>query len=316
MRLAHAFAFILALLGGLLVPRLAEPHGISKSYADWTIEGAKVQARIAFAAHDLVRAIEGLDRDGDGALSAAELAARAAGLPQEVAAGLIVRSGAADDRRCKGTGGVARGRSDPVEEVQVVVRFACEALVSELSVQARLLPALEPPHVSVATFAGRGLDATHVFNAQSPRVRLTIEPPPLTTRLRAAVLRWVAPTTLSLLLTLALLARRRGRLARAGLFAAAAAAGAYLAPHVAAGYAQLALLLWGVLELTVFRRSESGFALSRRAAWALLAGAATGWGMAHGLTVDVAAGVVLTAGLAVLPWLLTGLAAASSPRPA
>lgn len=200
----------LALLSVLGPTSAARAHGTSKSYADWRIEGRRVVGRIVFAAHDVVGARPGLDADQDGALSAAELAEHAAGLSSTLAAGASVTSG---EGPCPRTDASLRGVGDPVEEIQLGVAFECPALVVSARVRARLLPELEPPHVSVATFEGRGLLATHVFTAVDPQVDLQLEPPPLLERLAASPVFFGAAGALFALaaLGLALAWRRRAR---------------------------------------------------------------------------------------------------------
>ena len=216
-------------------PGAALAHGTSKSFADWTIDDRVAELSLGIAAHDLIAAVEGLDADADRALSAGELDDRAEEIGRRVASALEVSSGEASFRACRpdrrlDVKGVPDGRT--IEEVQIHGTWVCDGPIRRIRVRADLLPELEPPHVSVATFTAGDETAQHIFSALRPESVVAFAEPTLSRRLIAALKAglkatwWPAP----LLFCLALVLSRRGRdfSKVAGIFLLAHAVFAYL----------------------------------------------------------------------------------------
>ena len=281
-------------LAGLLT-LLAAPaagHGTSKSYAEVRVAGRGVQVRVSFAVHDLAAATPGLDADGDGRVMPAELEAAAEDLGRRLAGELTVTAGAErPEAPCPPGPAETRGLGSPVEEVQAELQYTCPTRVGAVRFAARFLPELEPPHLSVATFVGPGVDATHVFSVDAPETTLRFEAPSLSAELAIGARRvlqgLLTPAAALMLLAVAFAGRRGGPLL-VGLFAvgAAAAAGApgldeLRAAQVLGLLAGAALCAWSTPQWA-------------RAPWALAVGALTGWGVAAGLA-DAEAPVRLAA---------------------
>jgi len=164
-----------------------------------------------------------------------------------------------------------------VEEIQLTVAFVCDAALEHVTVRALYLPQLEPPHTSVATFSGPGLDATHVFSSTDPQVELHIQRPPLATQMsRAAqdvmqrVLRARAAMLLLALLVLTL-AGPRWRLA-------------LLMAVMATGVSGMAMPVFLPLCAAALLAASAALLAMRagalpRALWAATAGLAFGWGL-------------------------------------
>lgn len=271
--------WLVLVLGLSLGAQKAQAHGSSKSFAEWQIQGRRVQARVAFAAHDVTAAHEGLDANADGALSAVELAQGAPELATYFASQAVVQAQGLPP--CRAEPPQITGLSDPVEEIQVRLSFVCSQAPQTLTVRTRLLPELEPPHTSVATFSGPGLDATHVFSASDPLVVLHLEVPALSAQLGAAalgVLRALSrPRPVLLLAALLFMGLGRRRLGPALLMGGAAMALASVPSPSALPLIGAGLVAWGAFE--VYRQKPRA---RLEAVWAGLAGAAFGWGAGAG----------------------------------
>ncbi len=264
----------------MLIPAWAGAHGTSKSFSDWSFEGGQLSGRIAFAPHDVSAAYQGLDADGDGALSAQELAQQAPKVAAYIAEQVIVHSGdQAAGTLCTGKSADLQGLSDPVEEIQVNLSFVCSGRVGALRIRARFLPELEPPHTSVATFVGPGLDATHVFTSTDPQVDLRLEVPSLAASLadgaQQTLQGLLALRPLLLLLALAWLGLGPKGWLLAGAFAVSGVAVAGQPSQVFVPWLGVAAGLWAAVE--VWARKDMP---ATQVAWAVLAGLATGWGLA------------------------------------
>lgn len=271
----------LALVAGLLLlPGAVHAHGTSKSFSDWSFQDGQLQGRIAFGAHDLTAAYKGLDANDDGALSAQELVIQAADVAIYIAEQVEVHGGVqAADSPCRSVGAALQGLSDPVEEIQVTLKFACVGRVGAVRVRARLLPELEPPHTSVATFVGPGLDATHVFTATDPQVDLRMELPTLAEALAVGAEQTlragIGLRALLLLLILAWLGTGRMGWAFGAVFSVAAVTAAGLSVSTLTPWLGLLAAAWGAFEVWAPHKRPVTKGL-----WAVLAGAAGGWGLA------------------------------------
>jgi hypothetical protein len=162
------------------VPSLAFAHGTSKSYADWVIEGSRAELRISFAPHDFAASIPGLDADSDQKVTAAELKSKEREILASVLDSTKLAIGATRTSTlasCEPERERLTAIGDPVEELQVAATYTCPAIVGFLELRSRYLPALEPPHVSVATITAGAITAQHIFGGDPSRLALELEPP-------------------------------------------------------------------------------------------------------------------------------------------
>lgn len=199
----------------LLVPSVAAAHGVSKSYADWTIDGDRASVRVSFAAHDVLAAVAGLDANADKAVSAAELDAMRDAIAKRIVRHTEIRAGRdSADTSCSAEElPIVRGIGDPVEEIQVTASFACASGIGALSVRSTYLPELEPPHATLATFSSGSNAAQHVFTPDTPPLELTFDVKPLADELFDALMAGLKAnlTWAPMLFCLGLLLSRRGR---------------------------------------------------------------------------------------------------------
>lgn len=274
----RALAWAALLLG---VAPSASGHGTSKSYAELRVSGRVVEARVSFAAHDLAAATPGLDADGDGRVTAQELEDATAALGPHLSAQLAVVAGVErPERPCAPEPAEVRGLGSPVEEVQAELRYRCPTRVGALTLIGRFLPELEPPHLSVATVVGPGVEATHVFSVDAPELTLRFEVPSLGAELGAAARRVVqgllTPAAVLLVLALAFAGGEGGATAVL-LFGLGCAAAAGLPAFAGLAWARAVAI--GLGAGLCVRPAPAVL----RAGWGLAAGVLVGWGAAAGL---------------------------------
>lgn len=206
---------ILALSGAALtISASAQAHGTSKSYADWRIEGAQASVQVNFAAHDVAGAIPGLDANGDRKITPKELGASAKKIKEATLGQVRLQAGETPAQRAACAPETVRleGLTDAagtVTEVQLSGRFACASRIGAFRLRGQYLPALEPAHLSVATFSGPSLTAQHVFSKAEPEFSMTLELVPLSTELRAGALEGARASWLLMLVLGLLIARAR-----------------------------------------------------------------------------------------------------------
>lgn len=165
----------------------AEAHGRSQSFAEGRLHDGRFELTVRLEAHDLVPEIAGLDADRDGAVSAAELAAAAPRVGEAIRGGVrLTPAGAAD---CPVEAPRVQGTGAPVEEVRVDLTVRCPSAFETAHLRVALLDGLDPPHVTMATFSGDGLDGSHVFTVTAPTAVLQVPRPPIGLR---DVLPWAA----------------------------------------------------------------------------------------------------------------------------
>ena len=133
-----------------LLPSPAWCHGTSQSFMEARVRDQRIEVTVRFDAHDVV---------GSPSVSSD----MQVNLPNGVHC-------TADPQRVASVG-------EPAEEFRVDVTFRCPQIIRDFEVVAQLLPELEPPHVTMATFSGLGLDTTHVFAVTSSSVRLRVRAP-------------------------------------------------------------------------------------------------------------------------------------------
>ncbi|MDC0721327.1 HupE/UreJ family protein [Nannocystis bainbridge] len=122
-----------------MVPRTAEAHQVGLSRGVYTVDGEAVAAELTFARGELRGLAPGLDGDGDGTLTEAELAGASAALgPVAAALGL-----AADGEACAGA--PVRAWLTEEDGATVAISFDCPA----------------PPRTLTLTWSFAGLAAGH-----------------------------------------------------------------------------------------------------------------------------------------------------------
>lgn len=156
------------------------PHPDSLSSSELVIRGRDAELTLRCQVLSLLEVVEGLDADGDGALGAAELAARRADVLGYVAGHYRLRTGSERDlsggSELAATGLSAElagaDASDPRGEVDVRVRYAAPQEIRDLLIEMRLFLETSPQHFDVATLVWPdGTRETHVLRASSPIVR-------------------------------------------------------------------------------------------------------------------------------------------------
>ncbi|MGE3293793.1 MAG: HupE/UreJ family protein [Geminicoccaceae bacterium] len=157
------------LLLGLAGPALA--HKASDGFLELTLAGAEIDGRIDLALRDVEQAI-GLDADGDGAITWAELEARQADIAAYVAARLDL---AADGAPCPVRPGalLVDHHSDGAYAV-LRLAAACPAPPHRLAIGYHLLFDLDPLHRGLVQVSdGTGVH-TAVLAPDAPELRLSV----------------------------------------------------------------------------------------------------------------------------------------------
>lgn len=129
----------------LLAPRPAAAHEVGLSRGVYTPSGPAVDAALTFARGELLALAPALDRDGDGALDDADLAAGRPLLQARVVDRLAL---AADDRPCAGE--ALRAALTEEDGALVVARYTCPAAPRTLTLRLDLLGDLAPGHRHLA----------------------------------------------------------------------------------------------------------------------------------------------------------------------
>jgi hydrogenase/urease accessory protein HupE len=149
-------------------PALAHTVGLSRG--EYLVSGAGLRAEIVLARGELKDALPGLDADGDGAVSGAELAVAPAALGA-VARGLEVRSAAGP---CAGS---LEGAS-LLEEDGLAVRsvYKCDGAARPAAVRMALLSSLSLGHRHLATATAGGETVQAVLHEAQPEFALAPGP--------------------------------------------------------------------------------------------------------------------------------------------
>src|SRR4029453_17126570 len=139
---------LVALLASQARPVAAHTVGVSRG--DYRVSGNEIAAELTFARPELESAVPGLDENGDGVLTAAEILAGQPRLAGLLAHGLEVRSGS---RSCEG----GFEGADLPEQDGLAVRAAYRcATGGALSVRLGLLASLSLGHRHIATATTKG----------------------------------------------------------------------------------------------------------------------------------------------------------------
>jgi hydrogenase/urease accessory protein HupE len=159
----------------------AEAHALGISKGDYAIRGPDVAFEMAFARSELAVAFPRLDADGDGALSAAELAGDRASFEALVLDGVVVH---ADDTRCPAS--LATVVATERDGVVLSGLFKCTGAgpAPAVSIELPVLEQLTQGHRHIARLTRGGVSADDVLFAGHARLVLAgaaasdVAPPP------------------------------------------------------------------------------------------------------------------------------------------
>jgi hypothetical protein len=125
----------------------AYAHMMGLSRSDLTPEGSAIHARIVIRADEAANAVSGLDGNGDGVLSDAELSRARPALQAAFVDALQIES---DGSRCRGA--LEDVAPDPPDGLRLDVAYACSGPPPKLHVHFGFLERLASGHRHVATF--------------------------------------------------------------------------------------------------------------------------------------------------------------------
>jgi hypothetical protein len=142
-RAAVAATLLVALLVGT---RSASAHVIGVSRGDYTPEGERVRAEIVLRADEAALAVPGLDADGDGRVTAEEVARSRPALKAAFLDALVVT---ADGERCSGA--LDEAALDPPDGVRLRASYSCPRAPSRLHLRFGFLDRMPSDHRHLAT---------------------------------------------------------------------------------------------------------------------------------------------------------------------
>jgi hypothetical protein len=173
MKARHACAVLCALVCAGLVfsPQRAHAHQVGLSRGEYLLTGDRLDIEIGFAHRDLAAALPALDRDGDGVLTAGELAAGTAIVDRDLLAPLRVTSGR---RTCP----VERLAADiDGEDALIKAHATCPSGAADLELVFGFLTPFPAGHRHLAHVRAGAADQETIALAASPRVRIEISKP-------------------------------------------------------------------------------------------------------------------------------------------
>lgn len=171
---ARALLGITLALAWLLVAPEASAHKPSDSYLTLEVDGAVIHARWDIAIRDLDYAL-GLDADGNGKITWAEVRAHQADLSAYAMERLTLRGDG--DAPCPMSlapnGGAVASHSDGT---YVVLRFdaRCTNALSSVAIDYRLFFDVDPQHRGIARIEGRGTSRTHTLSKDDHQARFSL----------------------------------------------------------------------------------------------------------------------------------------------
>ena len=167
----HSIATALLTLFLLAGSAPAAAHTVGMSRGEYRAEATALQADLAFARKELAAAVPGLDQDGDGLLTADEIANGRSSLEHVLVDGLLVSS---ESKACPGE--LESAALAPKDGVTVRLRFRCADSSSLIKVQLPLLASLSLGHRHLAAIAtGAANPITQVIYEASPTFEIRAE---------------------------------------------------------------------------------------------------------------------------------------------
>jgi hypothetical protein len=164
---------VAALAAAALGEASAEAHEVGLSKGEYAMEGAALRAQVVFARKELITLVAGLDADGDGALT-----------PAEVARSRDAIEGAFVGRiKVKGDGAACPGsleRAELTEQDGIALRavYRCPKRPRELAVTLGFLDDLAFGHRHLARAGAGGAPVDQVLSQRSPGFTLAVTPEP------------------------------------------------------------------------------------------------------------------------------------------
>jgi HupE / UreJ protein len=165
-----AVAAVLACVACVAWTSPAGAHQAGLSQGHYQIDGATIVGRLVFANAELAAAIAALDADGDGALSANEIAKGRAVVAREIVAKVAITG---DDQPCPVTlVSVALAEQDGVG---VAISAACSARPRRLVVHCGFLDVLPAAHRHIAVVTAGGEHPSHESLAVAGSMDVTVD---------------------------------------------------------------------------------------------------------------------------------------------
>jgi hypothetical protein len=160
---------VLAAAAVLLATAVAGAHALGLSRGEYTPRGAEVAADLVLRSEDAARAAPGLDADGDGHVTAAELEAARPALQAAFVDPLTV---SADGAPCRGT--LRAAALDPPDGVALHADFACPRPPAHLTIRLGFLERLPAGHRHLATVHLPGGDVDALAALDHPDIDVTL----------------------------------------------------------------------------------------------------------------------------------------------
>jgi hydrogenase/urease accessory protein HupE len=145
MKVAAAGAFVIAFA---LHAAPARAHAVGVSRGEYRVAGPAVEADLAFASTELASAFPALDRDGDGALAAAEVSGARPLLTEAIVNALEVRTPSGP---CRAT--LEDARLAEADGLTIRAAYRCAGAGTAVSLRVGFLAALSIGHRHLATVA-------------------------------------------------------------------------------------------------------------------------------------------------------------------
>ena len=139
-------AAVLVAMLALLFARSAAAHVIGVSLGDYRPDGPRVHAVLTMRADDAILAVPGLDADGDGLASTAELDRAKPALKAAFVDSLVVEG---DGQRCPGA--LSAVAQDPPDGIRITAAYACPGDPAHLHLRFGFLDRMPSDHRHLAT---------------------------------------------------------------------------------------------------------------------------------------------------------------------
>ncbi len=151
-------------LAALAPASRAGAHAIGVSSGEYRLNGDRVDGDLGIADRELARLVPAIDTNGDGSISAGELAAGHEALARAIAAGVIFT---ADGRACAGAlraAWVSEGDGGAVFQV----RYTCPTAPQRLTLALPMLNGMAPGHRHLARLFSAGQPHAQVLDRAHP----------------------------------------------------------------------------------------------------------------------------------------------------
>ena len=156
-------------LTATLLAATAGAHEVGLSRGEYLVEGAAVEARLIFARKELVALVAGLDRDHDGALTSAEVAAARGALDGALVQRVRVTG---DGAACPGT--LERAELAEQDGISVGAVYRCPRRPRQIGVTLALLDDLPFGHRHLARASAGAAALDRVLSQRSPSLSLDV----------------------------------------------------------------------------------------------------------------------------------------------